>query len=142
MGKPRVISVLAAGLQGECVPSLCSFHTWQLHPVPQGVQCHVDTPALCLRCVYTSCKWPFVDTRGVRGMGAQCGLLLEAWHRRRDPGSLEAHWAVQAGIPDRGFRCSRWGVGTGQGDCGLIHPCGVPRGEPYRARVGAHLIWA
>ena len=95
-------------------PASVLFILW-LHPVPQGVQCHVDTPTLCLRCVYTSRKWPFVDTRGVRGMDAQCRLLLEVWHRRRDPGSLEAHWAVRAGTPDRGFRHSRWGVGAGQG---------------------------
>lgn len=37
----------------------------------------MDTPTLCLRCVYTSPTWPFVDTHGVRGMDAQCRLLLE-----------------------------------------------------------------
>ena len=94
---------------------MCSqpvFFSYLVHPVPQGVQSHVDTPTLCLRCVYTSPTWPFVDTHGVRGMDAQCRLLLEHGTKEEAQAARKHTGLVWAGIPDHSFR-AQVGVGVG-----------------------------
>ena len=67
-------SPLAVGLQGELVLSLSSalfFHSW-LHPGPKQALYTLMWihQSACLSRVYTSHRWPLLDTLWARGVNA------------------------------------------------------------------------